>query len=73
MGKRINNSGSPSGYRKDYGNSGAGFCSNQRYNERAKEDSDLIIEENTVYEIDRECFERLKRQKKRKASDYKRI
>lgn len=29
-------------------------------------DEDLIIEENTVYEIDRECYERLKRQKKRK-------
>ncbi|HHV13628.1 MAG TPA: hypothetical protein GXX75_25510 [Clostridiales bacterium] len=27
---------------------------------------DLIIEENTVYEIDRECYERMRRQKKRK-------
>lgn len=29
-------------------------------------DEDLIIEDNTIYEIDRECFERLKKQKKRK-------
>lgn len=27
-------------------------------------DTDLIIEENTIYEIDRDCYERLKRQKK---------
>lgn len=27
---------------------------------------DLIIEENTVYEIDRECYERMRRQKKKK-------
>lgn len=73
MGKRTKISGSSSGYRKDYEKAGAGFCSNERLNERVKEDSDLIIEENTVYEIDRECFERLKKQKKRKASDYKRI
>ena len=29
-------------------------------------DEDLIIEENTIYEIDRDCFERLKRQKKKR-------
>ena len=29
-------------------------------------EDDLVIEENTVYEIDRECFERLKRQKKKR-------
>ena len=29
---------------------------------------DLIIEENTIYEIDRECYERMKRQKKKKTS-----
>ena len=27
---------------------------------------DLIIEENTIYEIDRECFERLKKQRRKK-------
>ncbi len=31
-----------------------------------KRDEDLIIEENTIYEIDRDCFDRLKKQKKRK-------
>lgn len=30
-----------------------------------RRDDDLIIEDNTVYEIDRDCFERLKKQKKR--------
>lgn len=29
-------------------------------------DADLIIERNTVYEIDRSCYERLKNLKKRK-------
>jgi hypothetical protein len=29
-------------------------------------EDDLIIEENTVYEIDRECFERLKRQRRKR-------
>lgn len=29
-----------------------------------RKDEDLIIEENTIYEIDRECYERLKKQKK---------
>ena len=31
-----------------------------------KRDEDLIIEENTIYEIDRDCFDRLKKQKKKK-------
>lgn len=30
-----------------------------------KSDEDLIIEENTIYEIDRDCIERLKRSRKR--------
>lgn len=30
-----------------------------------KRDEDLIIEENTIYEIDRNCVERLKRNRKR--------
>lgn len=32
---------------------------------RSKRDEDLIIEENTIYEIDRDCVERLKRNRKR--------
>ena len=31
---------------------------------RSKSDEDLIIEENTIYEIDRDCVERLKRKRK---------
>ncbi len=31
-----------------------------------KRDDDLIIEENTIYEIDRDCFDRLKKQRKKK-------
>lgn len=30
-----------------------------------KKDEDLIIEENTIYEIDRDCVSKLKRNKKR--------
>lgn len=30
-----------------------------------KKDEDLIIDENTVYEIDRNCMERLKKNRKR--------
>lgn len=29
-------------------------------------DEDLIVEENTIYEIDRECYERLKKKRKSK-------
>jgi hypothetical protein len=39
---------------------------NQENKKRKDTDEDLIIEENTVYEIDRECYEKLKRQRKRK-------
>ncbi|NLO09425.1 MAG: hypothetical protein GX129_06090 [Clostridiales bacterium] len=41
--------------------------SNPRNKEKFKNknDEDLIIEENTIYEIDRNCVERLKRNRKR--------
>lgn len=29
-------------------------------------DDDLIIEDNTIYEIDRDCYERLRRQKRKR-------
>jgi hypothetical protein len=32
---------------------------------KGKRDEDLIIEENTIYEIDRNCVERLKRNRRR--------
>lgn len=38
---------------------------NRKESSRSKSDEDLIIEENTIYEIDRECIERLKRNRKR--------
>lgn len=38
---------------------------------KQKDDTDLIIEDNTVYEIDRECYERLKRQRRRKTQEKK--
>ncbi len=31
-----------------------------------KRDEDLIIDENTIYEIDRDCYDRLRKQKRRK-------
>lgn len=68
MGIRLSNNGSPSGFKGDYSKSNINYGNN---NGRRKEDRDLIIEENTVYEIDRECYERLKKQRKRKALDNK--
>lgn len=38
---------------------------NQKEQNPNKRDEDLIIEENTIYEIDRECVERLKRSRRR--------
>lgn len=38
-----------------------------------KDDKDLIIEDNTIYEIDRECYERLKRQRKRKLQEKRTV
>lgn len=33
------------------------------WNNNRKRDEDLIIDDNTVYEIDRDCYERLKKQR----------
>lgn len=70
MGNRLYYSGSPFGNKKDFAKTSINY---NNTGERKKEDSDLIIEENTVYEIDRECYERLKKQRKRKAPENKRI
>lgn len=43
----------------------AGIKKDKDLNSR-KRDEDLVIEDNTIYEIDRDCFERLKSKKKRK-------
>ena len=55
-------------YDKSY-NSLNGYVNSNDIGKKRKGDEDLIIEENTVYEIDRECYERLKRQRKRKVQE----
>jgi hypothetical protein len=37
----------------------------QKNTNGVKEDEDLIIEDNTIYEIDRDCVERLRRSRRR--------
>ncbi|MDF2944024.1 MAG: hypothetical protein K0S01_2882 [Herbinix sp.] len=68
MGEQFYLSGKPSGFQYEKQNDFVqGNPNSNEINRKQKElDRDLIIEENTVYEIDRECYERLKRQKKRK-------
>ena len=39
--------------------------SQQKEPSKNKRDEDLIIEENTIYEIDRNCVERLKKNRRR--------
>ncbi len=43
-----------------------GTDSNGKASIARNRDDDLIIEENTIYEIDRDCYDRLKKQKKRR-------
>jgi hypothetical protein len=74
MGEQQHHSGGPSGFQYDNVNrtqQGKNELNNE--NKRSKEDKDLVIEENTVYEIDRECYERLRRQKKHKIQEKKSI
>ncbi len=67
MGDKIDHSGKPAGlqYEKKNDISKSQLRSSDIKKNRKESDDDLIIEDNTVYEIDRECVERLKRQKKR--------
>ncbi|MHB8129882.1 MAG: hypothetical protein ACYDEX_12865 [Mobilitalea sp.] len=68
MSNQFYQSGNTSGFKYEKPSNSMSENNNQREatkNQR-EGDEDLIIEENTVYEIDRECYERLKRQKKRK-------
>ena len=67
MGNQLYRSGSPSGFYNKSQNAsfqGKSELSGDVRKQKGKDD-DLIIEENTIYEIDRECYERLKRQKKK--------
>jgi hypothetical protein len=50
--------------RNDLTRDKSGSSNNSSRNPKGS-DEDLVIEENTVYEIDRECYERLKKQRKR--------
>jgi hypothetical protein len=65
MGDQFYRSGRPSGHRNENKkDSVQGKSVSYDVNKKGKDD-DLVIEENTIYEIDRECYERLSRQKKR--------
>jgi len=68
MGEQFFRSGKPSGfqYEKQSDIFQENIDPNDMNRKQRELDKDLIIEENTVYEIDRECYERLKRQRKRK-------
>jgi hypothetical protein len=68
MNGKHNPSGKPSGFQYDKPKTPSlesNRILNSMNNSNEMED-DLIIEDNTVYEIDRECFERLKRQRKKR-------
>ncbi len=67
MGEQIRPSGKPTGRRNSNQFKAVknNININKEYRPYEKSDDDLVIEENTVYEIDRECYERLKRQRRR--------
>jgi len=66
MGGLFYRSGESSGfqYGKRINNSSEDVSENKANNKVQEKDNDLIIEDNTIYEIDRDCYERLKKQKK---------
>ncbi len=67
MNRKYYSSGNPSGFQYDKPMNS--FKENNHPDSlkiSSEMEDDLIIEDNTVYEIDRECFERLKRQRKKK-------
>ena len=68
MNGNYNPSGKPSGFQYEKPKTPAKENSSliNPFSNSIDMEDDLIIEDNTVYEIDRECFERLKRQRKKK-------
>jgi hypothetical protein len=68
MNRQIYPSGKPSGslYEKQKTNTNDYNGIRNSINTSEGIEDDLIIEENTVYEIDRECFERLKRKRNKR-------
>lgn len=65
MDNKYNNKGYRYQYSKREGNSKDITRPSQKETSKSKRDEDLIIEENTIYEIDRDCMERLKRNRRR--------
>jgi hypothetical protein len=67
MENRRYNSGRHSGYHYErVMNQGKRKSITEENSYPQKMDDDLIIEDNTIYEIDRECFERSKKQKRKR-------
>jgi|GEM_PF-576404 hypothetical protein len=65
MGERYYRSGKLSGFQFDSRNDSELGRPATGEDDKSKKDDDLVIEENTVYEIDRECYERIKKQRKK--------
>lgn len=67
MGGQYFSPGKPSGFQYDKQNKAEQGYTDAKNGmaKNSKSDEDLIIEDNTVYEVDRDCYERLKRQRKR--------
>lgn len=65
MDNQYNTPGYGLRYTKGEGSSKSVNRPNRKETSISKSDEDLIIEENTIYEIDRDCIERLKRNRKR--------
>jgi hypothetical protein len=66
MGGSYYRSGNSSGfqYEKRSYNPNDKLSISETEKRKKERDNDLIIEDNTIYEVDRDCYERLKRQKK---------
>lgn len=65
MGDKYYRSGKLSGYQFEDKNDNITGKPVNNQDDKKKKDDDLVIEENTVYEIDRECYERYKKQRKK--------
>lgn len=65
MAERYYRSGKLSGFQFDIRNDPSANKPSAGEKDEYNKDVDLVIEENTVYEIDRECYERLKKQRKK--------
>lgn len=66
MGGSFNRSGETTRFQYSKGNNTSReyVNANEEDKKLRERDSDLVIEDNTIYEVDRDCYERLKRLKK---------